>query len=83
MGASSSPRDDNEGDDAAVADNYCGVYHDDNDDDTADDIFDDDDVIMIGIGSDFHDQSLVGYNRSMIDHNRLHALSSQQHLLAF
>ena len=48
MGASSSPRDDNEGDDAAVADNYCGVYHDDNGDEddphsdaTADDRFDD------------------------------------------
>ena len=37
---------------------------------------------MIGIGSDFHDRSSVGYNRSMIDHNRLRALSSQQHLLA-
>ena len=36
----------------------------------------------IGIGLDFHDRSSVGYNRSMIDHNRWHTLSSQQHLLA-
>ena len=38
--------------------------------------------VVIGIGSDFHDRSLVGYNRSMINHNRLCTLSSQQHLLA-
>ena len=37
---------------------------------------------MIGIGSDFHDQLSVGYNRLMIDQNRLRMFSSQQHLLA-
>ena len=37
---------------------------------------------MIGIDSDFHDRSSVGYNRLMIDHNLLRVLSSQQHLLA-
>ena len=39
-------------------------------------------LLVIGIGLDFHDRSSVGYNRSMIDHNRLRMLSSHQHLLA-
>ena len=37
---------------------------------------------MIIIRSDFRDQSSVGYNRLMVDHDWLCALSSQQHLLA-
>ena len=31
--------------------------------------------VVKGIGSDFHDRSSVGYNRSMINHNRLRMLS--------
>ena len=38
--------------------------------------------VVIRIGSDFHDRSLVVYNWSMIDHNHMRALLSQQHLLA-